>query len=147
MKVILCKDVAKLGHRFGIVEVPSGYAFNKLIPQGLAQEATKQNKENVKVPTEKEVSQRAATGEAFVAALSGASDAPVKIEVEANEKGHLFEALKSEKIADAFAAAGLNFTASQIHVAAPIKEVGIYTLTLKEGEHEGELTIEVVNNS
>lgn len=147
MKVILCKDVAKLGHRFDIVEVPSGYALNKLIPQGLAQEATKQNVRNVRSRAEKVAAERAASGEAFVTALNDVNGTTVQITAEANEKGHLFEALKSEKIAEALKASGHAFDASQIHVAAPIKEVGSYTLTLKEGEHEGELTIEVLNNS
>ena len=39
MKVILLQDVAKIGRRSEVVEVPDGYAQNKLIPKGMAQPA------------------------------------------------------------------------------------------------------------
>ena len=77
MKVILLQDVAKLGHRFEIVDVPHGHALNKLIPQGLAQEATKQNVQRVKARAERAAADRAATGEAFAAALEEAQNASV----------------------------------------------------------------------
>lgn len=147
MKVILLQDVAKIGHRYDIVEVPHGHALNKLIPQGLAQEATKQNVQSVKARAERAAAERAATGEAFAAALEKANDVNISITTDANEKGHLFEALKSEKIAESLQAEGLAFTASQIHVAAPIKEIGTHTIMLKEGEHEGEIKIEVVSST
>ena len=43
MKVILLRDVAKIGRRFEIVEVPDGYALNKLIPKKDAEAATPAN--------------------------------------------------------------------------------------------------------
>ena len=41
MKVILTKDVEKLGHSLDIVEVADGYARNFLMPRSLAMPATK----------------------------------------------------------------------------------------------------------
>jgi ribosomal protein L9 len=43
MKVILLRDVAKIGKRFAIVDVPDGYALNKLIPSKDAEPATTNN--------------------------------------------------------------------------------------------------------
>lgn len=145
MKVILLQDVAKLGHRFEIVDVPHGHALNKLIPQGLAQEATKQNVQRVKARAERAAADRAATGEAFAAALEEAQNASVTITVDANEQGHLFEALKAEKIAAALQENGLQITESQIHVSTPIKETGTHTLALSEGDMTGEITITVAS--
>lgn len=48
MKVILLKDVKKLGKKREIKEVPAGYARNFLLPQNLAEVATKENLKNVK---------------------------------------------------------------------------------------------------
>ena len=40
MKVILLRDVAKIGKRFEVKEVPTGHALNFLIPKKLAEPAT-----------------------------------------------------------------------------------------------------------
>ena len=40
MKVILLEDVAKVGRRYEVVTVSTGFARNYLLPRGLAQSAT-----------------------------------------------------------------------------------------------------------
>ena len=47
MKVILLQDVAKIGKRSDLVEVPDGYAMNQLIPKRMAETATAQNKKRI----------------------------------------------------------------------------------------------------
>ena len=47
MKVILLRDVAKIGKRYEIVEVPDGFALNKLIPKKDAEAATPVNVKRV----------------------------------------------------------------------------------------------------
>ena len=42
MKIILLKDIAKVGKRYDVKDVNSGHALNFLIPKGLAVSATKE---------------------------------------------------------------------------------------------------------
>ena len=143
MKVILLQDVAKLGKRFEVVDVPNGRALNMLIPQGAAEEATPANIKRVEARKAKQSADQSAVSETFLAAVEALKSQTLTVTVEANEQGHLFEALKADKVVAAATAAGATLNESQIHMTEPIKEVGDHTVTLREGEHEHALAITV----
>lgn len=144
MKVILLQDVSKIGRRFEVVEVPRGHALNKLIPQKLAEEATAHNLKRIEARTAKTNAEREAAGTAFAAALATLQDKTISIEAEANEQGHLFQALKADRIVAALTAEGVTLTEPQIHIAVPIKEVGSHTIRVHEGDASGTFEITVV---
>lgn len=143
MKVILLQDVAKIGRRFDIVEVPHGYALNKLVPQGLAKEATSENVKQVKARSEHIAAEHAASDEAFAAAAETLAGKTITIAAPANEQGHLFEAVKPDRIVEAIRDAGATVTPQQIHIGTPIKSVGLHTIDLISGDQRHELTVEV----
>lgn len=143
MKVILLQDVAKIGRRFEVVEVPHGYAMNKLIPQQLAKEATPENLKQVESRAAKAVTERAAADAAFSSAVALLETTAITVPAEANESGHLFEALKRERVAEALKAEGVTLTPDQIKIDEPIKSVGEHTLTAVSNGTEKKFTITV----
>ena len=144
MKVILLQDVAKIGRRSDIVEVPSGYAMNQLIPKRMAEPATAANQKRIeKLQADAAASVEADT-EKFNSAKTALNEAVVKIVTEANEQGHLFKAVHEKDIAEAAQAAGVSVDASIIAVGAAIKEVGEHTVSLVQGQNKAEFKIEVV---
>lgn len=145
MKVILLQDVAKIGRRYEIVEVPHGFALNKLVPQGLAKEATPANIKHVEARKEHIAAEHAKADETFSAALTSLADQKIEIAAAASETGHLFEAVKSDRIAAALQAQGIAIEPSSIHIGTPIKNVGTHTVDLVSGEQRRELSIEVVS--
>lgn len=145
MKVILLQDVAKIGRRYEIVEVPHGFALNKLVPQGLAKEATPANVRQVEARKEHIAAEHAKADEAFNAAVAALSDAKIEIPAAASETGHLFEAVKSDRIAEALQAEGVSLPSSSIHIGTPIKNVGTHTVDLVSGTERRELAIEIVS--
>lgn len=144
MKVILLQDVAKIGRRFEVVEVPHGYALNKLIPQKLAKEATEVNMKNVNARAEKIASENAAADETFKKAIAALDGKEITVSAEANENGHLFEAMKRERIVEALKAMNAIVTPEQIHIGTPIKSIGAHTVDLISGTERGEVTVQVV---
>lgn len=143
MKVILLRDVARLGKRYSIIEVPDGFALNKLLPQGLAQAATPENVKRVNA-REKEVAAHAAADEVSLrAALKQLNDNPLIILAEANEQGHLFKAIKSADVSDAAKIKGIAIEAAVIQIANPIKSTGLHEIAVKKGGVNGAFTITV----
>lgn len=131
------QDVAKIGRRGDIAEVPDGYAMNQLIPKQMAQPATAANlkrAEKMKATSDAATAQNA---EAFAAATTALTDKTLTIETEVNDQGGLFKAVSEQDIVDAAATVGATLAPDYVQFADPIKTEGEHTVTLA---HEGATT-------
>lgn len=143
MKVILLQDVAKIGRRHSVVEVPDGFAHNKLVPSKAAIPATKENLARyakLRAHAENIKESEAATLAASLTKLAGT---PVVIIVQGNEKGHLFKAVTKEMIAEATMSLGAPIPADTIMVK-PIKDVGEHTVPVSAHGKEGSFVVSIV---
>lgn len=145
MKVILTQDVAKIGRRFDIVNVPDGYALNMLIPKGLARPGTPENIKSLEAQKSRVAHERQAEGEVFNEAAKQAQAMTLKVMVSVNEQGHMFEALKPETVAEFYQQNSVNLSPANLHFSTPIKEVGEHTITLQSGSEKVEAKIEVIS--
>lgn len=141
MKVILLRDVAKLGKRFAVAEVPDGYALNQLIPKGMAEAATPLNLKRVNARTNKQQSNKVSSEAEFTVALAALKDTPVTLVVPANAQGHLFKAVKAADIAAAAATAGHAIPLDTIILSEPIKALGDHIIEAKLGAVTGAFTL------
>lgn len=142
MKVILLKDVAKIGRRFDLVSVPDGFALNKLIPKGLAQSATDENVKRLKNLSQKVEKDREVETQSFTQSLEVFKTTPIEITVEANNEGRMFQALKASAIVEAAKnQTGQALDAEHIIMKTPIKSTGEHTVELVSGTMHGTLTL------
>lgn len=145
MKVILLRDVAKLGKRYSVVEVPDGFALNQLIPKGMAGVASAQNLKRVAARADKQTEVRATVEGEFTAALAALLVSPVTLAVDANAQGHLFKGVKASDIAAAVASAGHAVPVETIVLAEPIKDLGDHQITLTHGLITGVMTLTLIS--
>lgn len=143
MKVILLQDVARIGRRFEIKDVPDGHALNFLIPRKMAEPATLENVKRVTDRAKKQENEHAHAGEQFDNALRRLEAEAVVMKTEANGQGHLFKGIKPVDIAAYVNTLGITLHADQIELSRPIKEVGTHTIHVHLGAKKGsfELTI------
>ncbi len=144
MKVILLRDVAKMGRKGQICEVPSGHAANFLIPRKLAVAATAENLKRHTAETKHYAEGEAKTQDAFRAVIATLEKSPVSYAAAANEQGHLFKGIRAADVAKCLKEAGMVVDVHAIVLPQPIKELGTHTITLKQGGIEGVCTLEVV---
>jgi large subunit ribosomal protein L9 len=134
MKIILLKDVAKLGRQYDTKEVSSGHALNLLIPQGHAIAATPDALKRTDALRAKSEGQRKLHEDLLVKNLKDLDGVTLTITGKANEKGHLFAGLHREEIAaELFKQTQLQVDPSFIQLQHAIKEIGEHTVDVKGG--------------
>lgn len=144
MRVILLKNIDKMGKKYEVKEVKSGYARNFLIPNGLAKPATKEAM--IWLETQKEIEEKKAEQELKKTQETASNFdgqeiiIPVKI---GKERDQLFEAVTAQKISEKLKELGLEIKKNQIELPKPIKELGEYPIKIKF-EHNLEAEIKVI---
>ena len=147
MKVILLRDVAKIGKKFSVVEVPDGFALNKLIP---AKDAEPANAANLKKILEKKKNNdQSKEGEIAVVneIFKACADAPLLVPMEANEQGHLFQSVRVSDILASAKLRGLNIPESILRLKDPIKSLGAHEVTIEAHGVVKNLALMVVTKS
>lgn len=145
MKVILTQDVRGQGKRGQMIEVSDGYARNLLLPRKLAQEATADNintmRMNDKATQERQAKERAEALEL----RNRMKDMTVVVTAKGGGAGRLFGSVTNTEVSEALAKqAGVQLDKRKIVLDEPIKSVGVYTVKCKLGyEINAELKIEV----
>ena len=135
MKIILLKDVPKLGKQYEVKEVKSGYGRNFIIARGLGTIATKPMLAQVEL-RRRELETAVAEKRAKLAKeAAGMMAATVTLAKRANELGHLFESISKEDLATALRLqTGFDIEADWINLEKPIKEVGTHTIPVAHEE-------------
>ena len=152
MKVILLKDVEKLGKKGEIKNVADGYARNFLIPNKLAVLATKS--ELAKLEEQKKIETEKAEEELkFYQEIASQIDGlEIEIPVKVSEEGKLFGAVTAsqinEKLKENLSRSrvlqeGFEIKKEQIKLEEPIKEIGEYE-AIVEFPHNLETKIKVI---
>lgn len=143
MRVILLKDIKKLGKKYEIKEVADGYARNYLIPKGLVKPATE---ENLKwLEKQKEIEEKRAEEELkkIQEKASAIDGQEIIIQVKIGKNGQLFESINSQKISEKLKELGFEIERSQIVLPEPIKEIGEFPVKINF-EHNLEAEIRVI---
>src|SRR5262249_61728194 len=90
MKVLLRRDIPRLGLAGDLVEVRNGYARNYLLPHHLALEPTKANLKKVEEDKRVAAEERARRHEFLKREVERLAGVEVTISAAANEEGHLY---------------------------------------------------------
>lgn len=134
MKVVLLKDVPKVGRKYEIRDVSDGYGRNFLLRNNLAEIATAKSEKMVEELRTKAAAARQAEEAGVQAELEKLSKVELKLKGKANAEGHLFAGIKAEDLSQAIKEqAGLSISAEYINIDKPIKTAGQYDIEAAVG--------------
>ncbi len=132
MEVILKQDVKGTGKAGDVVKVSDGYARNKLIPGGLAVEATPANRKAIEREKAKAKEKYEADKAAALDLANRLQDKIVVVKTKVGENGRLFGAITSKEIAAAISEqTGEEVDKRKIILDKPIKETGVESVEIK----------------
>lgn len=135
MRIILLKDIPKIGRKNDIKNVSDGYAMNFLFPNKLAEQATQKKIENIETLKSQHKEEEKIRQDLLLKNMRSLDGARVEIECKANEKGHLFKGIHIEEIAEELKRQDhIDLKPEYIKLEHPIKEAGEFDITAKVGD-------------
>ncbi|MFO0840267.1 MAG: 50S ribosomal protein L9 [Phycisphaerae bacterium] len=131
MKLLLVRDVRKLGHVGDVVEVKLGYARNYLLPQRVAVEPSEENLRSIESLKKKAAEERARKKQEFGDMAARLKDVQVTIEAAANPEGTLYGSVGAKEIAAALQAMGHAVLPEHVMLDRPIRTLDNRMVTLE----------------
>ena len=145
MKVILLKDVPKLGRHYDVKDVSDGYAQNLLIPKGLVVAATPDAMKRTEVERKRIEGERKLREDLVVKNIKDLEDVIITIKGKANDKGHLFAGLHKDVIvAELQKQTELQLDPSFLTMEHPLKEVGDHMIEVKAAGKSAKFKVVIV---
>jgi len=131
MKVLLIKDVYKLGHAGDVKKVASGYGRNYLLPQGLAVLATPGALKEADRIRETAAQQRAILNQEMSGIAEVLSNTVLLFNAKAGETGKLYGSITSQMIVDGIKAkSGVEVDRRDIE-SDPIRSLGEHMIKVR----------------
>lgn len=149
MKLILLKDVKKVGKKDDIVEVADGYARNFLLPGKLAVVVSHKSKEILGEQQEEHaeaVAQEIATAKALADKLK---DITLSFPVKVGDNGRVFGSISTKQVEDALKKDhGIKVDKRKFKPAGPITNLGSTRIKATlYGDVVGEIHVKLVSQS
>ncbi len=134
MRVLLLKDIARVGQKGEVVEVKDGYGRNYLIREGLARLADASSIHDAATRRESIAKNKEKKLEARYEYETRLSDVTLEVHKKVNEKGHLFAAFTKEEAALLLHRSGFSFIKDEEIEGLPLKTAGEHMITIRLGK-------------
>lgn len=145
MKVILLKDVQKVGKKYDVKDVADGFALNSLIPRGLAKVATKDAVAKVEQLKANDLTGKKIQEELLLKNLEIINNLKIDLKEKANDKGHLFAGVTKDMVFDELKkATKLNLNLDSIKLNKPIKQTGEHKITVEAMSKKAVFSLNII---
>jgi large subunit ribosomal protein L9 len=128
MKIILLREVARLGKPFDIVDVKDGYARNYLFPRKLALQATPANIQGLEKSKKRFSQRRERMREADQSLAERINNVTVKTTLKMGIDGKSFGSVTSSDISSLLQSEGIDIDKKDIVLEEPIRHPGVYDI-------------------
>lgn len=144
MKIILLKDVAKVGKRHEIKNIADGHAQNFIIPRGFGIPATDANIRKIETMKNASNADRSVQETLLAKNLEALGELTINLSGKANEKGHLFAGIHKDEIVKAVAKqANIIINPEFLLLDKPFKEIGNHIVIVEAAGKKANLKLSI----
>lgn len=146
MKVILKRNVDKLGQAGDVVDVADGYGNNYLMPRGLAMRATNGAMRDAEAMRQARLKREERSQAEAQETRSRLESSTITIRAKAGEDGTLYGSVSNRDVAAAIAEQlGVKVDRKRMPLERPLKRTGYHTVNVKlHPEVSADVAVEVV---
>jgi large subunit ribosomal protein L9 len=131
MKIILKRNIEKIGQAGDVVEVSDGFARNFLIPQGKAISFTISNFKQIEYFKKQEIEQKEGELKEVKELAEKINNISLEIKVKAGEEGKLFGSVTSKDIVETLLKEhGIELDKKKINLKESLKKLGVHTVSV-----------------
>ncbi len=130
MKVILVKDIAKMGLAGSVIKVADGHARNYLLPKKLVISATKSNLSKIENIKKKAELEKLEIENHLKALALKINDTMLTFTRKADENDHLFGSVSENDIVNSLAEKGIEIHKSAVNIQKHLKEIGSFDVQI-----------------
>ena len=130
MKVILVKDIEKMGLAGSVIKVADGYARNYLLPKKLVILATKSNLAKIETIKKKAELEKLEIENHFKALALKINETTLTFTRKADENEHLFGSVSENDIVKSLAEKGIEIHKSVVDIQKHLKEIGSFDVQI-----------------
>jgi large subunit ribosomal protein L9 len=130
MKIILVKDIEKLGKAGDILTVKDGYSRNYLLPQKLAIVANKFNTTKIENIKKEADAEKLALENAYAALVAKINGIELTFSRKTDENGHLFGSVSENHIVAALAEQEIEINKTNVKMEKHLKEIGSFDVKI-----------------
>ncbi len=144
MKVILLRDVPKVGKKYDVKDIADGYVRNFLLPRRLAEIATPQRISELAVMQQKNQDMQERNDALLRDAIKALDDVTVTVIAKADERGHLFKKLRAADVIRVLnEKSALPLEENMLVLDGPITTVGTHRLTVSAAKTNATFTLAI----
>lgn len=130
MKILLKKEIKKLGNIGDVVDVANGFARNYLLPKKLAAVVTKGNIAQINLQMLKNEEKRKEEIKDLKVLAAKIADISYTITVKTNKEGKLFGSVTANDIAKVLTENGFQIDEKMVILETPIKKCDLHNITV-----------------
>jgi len=128
MKIVLLKELARVGKEGQTVEVKNGYARNYLIPRGLALVATENNLKKLEMIKQSRLKAEQKMLDKVLKLKEALENTSLTLVTEVKKDEEIYGSIGETRILKALKEEGIELEHKKILLEDPIKKLGVYNL-------------------